>query len=357
MLNSLLKDIKVIDLSGVLAGPSVAMFLAELGAHVIKIENPNTQGDITRQWKNPKENPKENLSAYYLSVNAFKEVRYLNLLKKSDLENLYELVKSADILITNFKYKDDVKLAVHYDLIKSINPTIIYVAISGFGKNNPRVAFDLILQAETGFMHLNREEQNLPNKIPVALIDVLCAHQIKEGILLALYKKLKVGSGAYVHCSLYDAAVVSLVNQGANYSVSSYNPPPLGSKHPNIAPYGEIFKTKDNQLITFAIGSDIQFKKLCEVINLHGLNNDTRFISNQNRVINRGVLYDILQKNIEQINCSYLYDICIQNNIPVGLIKDIEQVMNNLETQKLIKPFTVDNKTYNILTSIAFEIL
>lgn len=354
-MDQILKDIRVLDLSSVLAGPSVGMFLAELGAEVIKIENPATNGDVTRTWKNPAENENNPVSAYYLSVNAFKkEIKFLNLHQKENIDYLHSIIHTFDIVISNFKYQDDKKFKLDYQTLKNIHPQIIYAHITGFGYDNPRIAFDLILQAETGYMYLNREPEHLPNKMPVALIDVLAAHHLKEGILLALYQKLKHNKGAYVHCSLYNAAVCSLINQSANYTVAQYNPPPMGSMHPNIAPYGEIFVCKDKTMLTFAIGTDKQFADLCSLLNIPHYSD---FSDNIKRVKNREHLYKILQQEIQKYDSRDLYQNALQNNIPVAIIKDIAQVINHPATQKLIKPVYFNNQTYNIITSIAFEML
>ncbi|GAB4201671.1 MAG: CaiB/BaiF CoA-transferase family protein [Bacteroidia bacterium] len=356
-MQNILSDIKVLDLSSVLAGPSVGMFLGELGADVLKIENIHTGGDITRQWKNPYEKDDEKLSAYYASVNAFKKVKLLDLKDKNNIKEIYDYLKEADILICNFKYGEDKKLGLDYDTVKTINQKIIYGHITGFGREETRVAFDLILQAETGFMYLNREPHHLPAKMPVALIDVLAAHHIKEGILLALYNREKTGKGAYIHCSLYNAAVCSLVNQASNYLNAGYNPPPMGSQHPNIAPYGEIFETKDNKLITFAIGTDKQFFQLCEVLEAKEIGSNEAYSSNINRVLNRQKLYEELQMKVKNFVAEYIYEKCINHQIPVAIIKDIEDVMKNSVTQRLIKPVMIDNQSFNVITSIAFEMI
>lgn len=355
MISTFLKDIQVLDISTVLAGPSVGMFLAELGASVLKLENPATKGDITRQWKNPNENKQRSISAYYAAVNAFKQIQFADFNDEKTIQNIHKKISNTDILICNFKYGNDKKFQLDYETLKKINPSLIYAHLSGFGKQHTRVAYDLILQAETGFMFLNREPHHLPNKMPVALIDVLAAHHLKEGILLALYQRLKTGKGAYIHCSLYDAAVCSLINQATNYLVSHYNPPPIGSKHPNIAPYGEIFQTQDRQLITLAIGSDKQFKALCQLLNIPHIATHPHFADNAERVKNRSVLYDILQKPISANRAEWLYNSCLQKDIPVAIIRDVAQVMNDPHTQKLIKPVVIEGHTLNVITSVAFE--
>lgn len=354
-MNNILEGIKVLDLSNVLAGPSVGMFLGELGAEVLKIENPD--GDITRQWKSPFEDSNESISAYYASVNAFKRIECLNLNEVSNVQKIYSLVHQYDIVITNFKFGDDKKFGLDFNTIKKINPKIIYGQISGYGKDEERVAFDLVLQAETGFMYLNRWPEQLPNKMPVALIDVLAAHHLKEGILLALYNRLKTGKGAYVHCSLYDAAICSLMNQAVNYLVAGYNPLPMGSKHPNIAPYGEIFETNDKRLITIAIGNDKQFKTFCEIINGMEMAANPYYSTNQSRVKHRTTLYNELQNKIKHLSSEFLYTNCIDKRVPIAIIKDIAEVMQDPYTKKLIKPVVIQNKPLNIITSIAFDII
>jgi crotonobetainyl-CoA:carnitine CoA-transferase CaiB-like acyl-CoA transferase len=180
-------NLTVIELSSVLAGPSVGVFFAELGARVIKIENPKTGGDVTRTWKLPSEKG-PGVSAYYSSVNAGKEILFLDITEKKSLEKFYGLVKKADIIITNYKSGDDKKLNVDFKRLSKINPKLVYACINGFGSDSNRTAYDLILQAETGFMSMNGEKDGAPLKMPVALIDLLAGHHLKEAILIALLK-------------------------------------------------------------------------------------------------------------------------------------------------------------------------
>ena len=153
------------------------------------------------------------------------------------------------------------KFGLDYNSLKEINPHLIYGNISGYGSKSSRAAYDVVLQAETGFMSINGEPNSKPLKMPVALIDVLAAHQLKEGILVALLNKEKHNMGALVEVSLYDTAVSSLKNQATNWLMGNFIPQSIGSKHPNIAPYGETFLTKDNQHIVLAIGSNNHFEK------------------------------------------------------------------------------------------------
>ncbi|PBQ34918.1 carnitine dehydratase [Sphingobacteriaceae bacterium] len=351
------KDLKVIELAGVLAGPGVGLFFAELGATVIKVENPKTNGDVTRSWKLKAENPKDKTSAYFWSVNTGKEFLSLDITAPSQLDKLYALVKDADIIITNYKAGDDEKLKVDYKTLSTLNPKLIYASINGFGHGSPRSAYDLILQAESGFMSMNGEPNSQALKMPVALIDILAGHQLKEAILLALLKRYQTNKGSHVSVSLFDSAVASLANQATNWLIGKTLPKPLGSIHPNIAPYGELFETKDNQLVTFAIGSNKQFKNLCELIQYATLANDPKYANNQSRVNNRTQLYALLYNYIKQFNFKTLFDLCLEKEIPIGKIRNLKEVFELPEAKKMLRKFTYEKNTNESVSSIAFKFL
>lgn len=354
-MKDLFKDIKVIELAGVLAGPSVGYFFAELGATVIKIENPLTNGDVTRSWKLKTEDPKEDSSAYYWSVNALKESVMLDLTKQAHLIKFHDLVKEADLIITNYKTGDDVKLKVDYATLRVLNPKLIYATINGFGNTSTRTAYDLILQAESGFMSMNGELNSQPVKMPVALIDVLAGHHLKEAILIALLKLYKTGQGSYVSVSLFDSAIASLVNQATNWLIANHLPKATGSTHPNIAPYGELFETKDKQLVTFAIGSNKQFKQLCELIQYPGLGKDPKYATNQLRVNNRTQLYSLLYNYIKHFNFKDLFEACLEKEIPVGKIRNLKEVFELEEAKKMLVEFNYRNKKYTTVSGLAFK--
>jgi crotonobetainyl-CoA:carnitine CoA-transferase CaiB-like acyl-CoA transferase len=348
------KDLTVIELAGVLAGPSVGLFFAELGAKVIKIENPKTGGDVTRSWKLSTEDPSESASAYYWSVNAGKEVLFLNLAEAKDLEHFYTLVKSADIVIANYKAGDDKKLKVDYNTLSAINPSLIYASINGFGKDRPRTAYDLILQAESGFMFMNGEKDAAPLKMPVALIDILAGHQLKEAVLVALLQRYKSGKGMALSVSLFDTAIASLANQATNWLIAHHLPVSQGSLHPNIAPYGELFTTADNHTITFAIGSDKQFQKLCTLLGL-SIATDARYANNQQRVMHRGELFAILNEKIRLHSFQDLYQTCLELDVPIGKIRNLKEVFELPEAQQLIRSWQRAGKTLETVSSIGFR--
>ncbi len=344
-------NLKVIELAGVLAGPSVGVFFSELGAKVIKIENPKTGGDVTRSWKCEKENANDKESAYYWSVNTGKEILFLDISQENDLQKFFALIKDADILITNFKKGDDVKLKVSHSQLRTINSQLIYASINGFGNESNRTAYDLILQAEAGFMFINGEPDSKPVKMPVALIDLLAGHQLKEAILIALLEREKTKKGVHVSVSLFDSAVSSLVNQATNWLIGGHLPEAIGSLHPNIAPYGELFSTKDYHTVTFAIGSDKQFKALCDLLELGELIADEKFSTNQNRVKNREELFELLNIEVEKMDFETLYKKCLDLEIPIGKLRNMKEVFELPEAKAMLKQF--GNKT--AVNSIAFK--
>ena len=350
------ENLKVIELAGVLAGPSVGMFFAELGAEVIKVENAKTGGDMTRKWKLPSEDPKAKTSAYFSAVNYNKKYIFKDLSNPDDQQEIHDLIKSADIVLTNFKKGSDKKFNMDYKTLSAMNPSLIYGSISGFNSIEEKVAFDLVLQAETGFMFMNGTPESGPVKMPVALIDVLAAHQLKEGILIALLKKQASDVGAHVSVSLEESALASLANQACNYLMANHIPQRMGSLHPNIAPYGEIVKTKDGFSLVLAIGTNKQFKAFCEIIGKPELIVDLRFTENNKRVINREVLGGVLSKSVSEFLKDDLMTKCLINKVPVGEIKNMEQVMNNEVAQKMILEETIEGESTKRLKTVAFNI-
>lgn len=357
MEKEIFKDLKVVELAGVLAGPGVGYFFAELGAKVIKIENPKTNGDVTRSWKLKTEDPKEKTSAYFWSVNGGKEHLFWDITQTKALQQLYDLIKDADIVITNYKFGDAEKLKVDYPTLSALNSKLIYASITGFGDSVHRSAYDLILQAESGFMSINGELNAEPLKMPLPFIDILAGHQLKQAILIALLKRYQTKKGAHVTVSLFDSAIASLVNQATNWLVANHLPKAIGSTHPNIAPYGELFKTKDAQLITFAIGSNKQFQHLCELLQYPSLAKDPKYATNQLRVNNRSQLYALLYDYIVKLNYKDLFEHCLEKEIPIGKIRNIKEVFELPEAQAMLRKYSYENKEVTTVSSVAFKFL
>jgi crotonobetainyl-CoA:carnitine CoA-transferase CaiB-like acyl-CoA transferase len=336
MENKPLSGLKVLELASVLAGPAVGTFLAELGADVIKIENPKTGGDVTRSWKLRSEDPNAMDSAYFCSVNYGKKHEFYDLGDQEHLAKVQELAFSSDIIIANYRVGQAERFGLDFECIRKVNPSVIYGNIVGFEASDSRPAFDVALQAETGYMFMNGQPENEPTKMPVALIDVLAAHQMKEAILLALLKRERSGNGSYISVSLFDAAVSALANQASNWLMNGHIPQRIGSLHPNIAPYGEILNTMDNKQIVLAIGSDKQFRSLCQVLGLSELVTDPRFISNQIRVQNRAALFACLNAKAVQFSCEDLMKKLLEKAVPAGVIRNLQEVFELEQAKKMI---------------------
>lgn len=349
-----LKGIKVVDASTVLAGPSVGMYFAELGADVIKVEHPK-YSDVTRSWKLPNESESSNISAYFSSINYGKSYVQLDLKDTADRSEFAKLLDEADILLMNFKRTDYAKFDLSDEHLQSKYPQLIVGKISGYGTDSDRVAYDLILQAESGFMSMNGQPDGPPTKMPVALIDILAAHHLKEALLLTLFTREQSNKGRIVNVSLYDAAVSSLVNQASNYLMTGHIPERLGSKHPNIAPYGELFQTADKRAITFAIGSDTHFEKLCETLGVSDLISNPKFNSNQHRVVNRNELFEILKDQVAKWNASELLGKLQRLNVPAGAVKNLQEVFSEDRAKSLILEETIDGIHTQRVASAIFK--
>lgn len=351
------QNLKVIELASVLAGPAVGLFFAELGAEVIKIENQRTGGDMTRRWRLPSEDKAYPFSAYYYSVNWNKTVEMLDLSTEKDQALVHEWVKEADIVISNFKRSSAQKLKMDYETLKQLNPKLIFAHLTGFGLENNRPAFDMVLQAEAGFLYMCGEPNRLPVKMPVALIDILAAHQLKEGILIALLERYQTGKGSYVTTSLFESAVAALANQATNWLNEDFIPQPLGLSHPNIAPYGDIFYTKDEKAVVLAVGTDKQFRQLCKILEQSSLAADTRFTNNPQRVIHRAVLKEILEPLFKKMEVKQLLNTCHQEGVPIGQVRNMEEVFEISLAQEMILSETLpDGKVTKRVKTVAFQV-
>ncbi len=326
------KNLKVVELASVLAGPLTGTFFAELGAKVIKIENKLSNGDVTRTWKLPTESKERSISAYYCAANVSKENLLLNIKNDVDYEVLINHVKDADIVITNYKPNTARKLKLTYGELKQHNPSLIFAELTGFGDDDSRPAFDVVLQAETGFMFMNGEPNRKPVKMPVALIDLLAAHHLKEAILCAMINKLKTGKGKHIKISLYESALASLANQATNWLMEKHIPQPMGTQHPNIAPYGDMYLTKDDRLLVLAVGSDKQFENLCNLLKIEF----DEFETNAQRVAQREALNSKIGECIAQETSEYWVTNLEQRNIPYGIVKNMQEVFKDPKAQKML---------------------
>jgi crotonobetainyl-CoA:carnitine CoA-transferase CaiB-like acyl-CoA transferase len=350
------KGLKVLDLSSVLAGPLTASFFAELGAQVLKIENKRTGGDVTRQWKLTSEDVHFPWSAYYVSANYGKQVMLLDLTDPAEREVLEELVATSDLVISNFQKSVSHKLDLLPEIIHARYPQLIFAQLSAYAFDDARPGYDLIMQGETGWISMNGTDDKHLAKLPVALIDILASHQMKEAILLALLQKASTGKGTVVHVSLFKSALSALANQASNYLNQQHIPRPIGTLHPNIAPYGDLFISQDKISFMLALGSDDQFRKLA--VSLQVTDNDfSAFETNQMRVINRTELYALLQYFFDRKVFTEISELLRNANIPFCNIKNMKEVFEDDMAKSMVLQQKFEEKVMKSVSSIAFEII
>lgn len=313
----------VIEVAGVLAGPSAGMFLAEQGARVIKIENPVRGGDVTRGWKLASEASTTDTPAYFCSVNWGKESLTLNLKQPEDQAFLHRLLAQADFLLSSFLPGQASKLGLDPAKLQTHYPHLILAEINGYGRDNARPAFDAIIQGEAGFTHLNGTPGNT-HKMPVALMDVLAAHQLCQALLLAYIKRLNSGEGSRVSVSLLQAGLSGLVNQASNWLVARQVPRAMGSAHPNIVPYGTAYPTAEGPPLILAVGNDRQFASLCKVLQLPL---QDKWTQNAGRVLDRDNLDQAIRHAISQHPSDALQAALRAADVPVGQVLRMDQAM------------------------------
>jgi len=233
---NLLDGLFVLELSSVLAGPTVGQFFGELGANVVKVENKKTRGDVTRTWVLPEENPEDDRTAYFRCCNLGKRSLAVDISTREGLRIVHDLATTADVVVASYKPGDAEKLSVDYASLKRLNPRLIYAQITGYGSDDDRAGYDAVVQAHAGFQYMNgAPDEAPPTKMPVAMVDLLAAHQLKEGVLLGLLRRERTGGeGSFVEVSLLQAAVSSLANQATGYLCANVVPVRRGSDHPYV---------------------------------------------------------------------------------------------------------------------------
>lgn len=328
-----LSGLRVLDLSRVLAGPWASQSLGDLGAEVIKIERPEG-GDDTRKWGPPwlqdVDGNTTSESAYFLCANRNKKSVTIDITTSQGQDLVRALAVQSDILIENFKVGGLAKYRLDYDSLKEINPRLIYCSITGFGQSGPsaqRAGYDFSIQGLSGLMSVTgapaSEDGSEPQKIGVALVDILTGLYAMGGILAAVEQRHRTGRGQHIDLALFDTAVACLANQALNYLVSGTSPERLGNANPNIVPY-QAFATRDGHIIV-AVGNDAQFCKLCAVIGADELASDPRFVTNGSRVANRAVLVPILEHLLlAQATATWIARL-EPVGVPCGPINTIEQ--------------------------------
>lgn len=318
-----LAGFRILDLSRVLAGPYCSMIFGDLDAEVIKVEAPGGS-DETRHWGPPFQ---EGVSAYYLSANRNKESITLDLRTLEGQEQFRELVKTSDVVLHNFKTGTMEKFGLGYESLAELNPKLVFCSITGFGETGPLKdlpGYDFILQGMSGLMQITGTSESGPQKMGVAIVDILTGLYACIGIQAALLERTTSGKGQKLDLSLYDCAVSSLVNIGSNYLMTGKEPLRRGNTHAQIAPY-QTFNAKDGLLIV-AVGTNTQFQALCDLV---GWKPPECFSTNAGRVENRETLTSILQLYLQEQTVSTWVEQMRAVGIPCGPVQTFEQLTND----------------------------
>jgi crotonobetainyl-CoA:carnitine CoA-transferase CaiB-like acyl-CoA transferase len=323
-----LKGLRVFDLTRVLAGPTCAQMLADLGADVIKIERPGA-GDDTRGFA-PPVMPGTGESAYFVGVNRNKRSVTLDIGQKEGQEIALKLIASCDILVENFKVGALAKYGLGYEQLHAKFPRLIYCSITGFGQTGPyapRPGYDSLIQAMGGVMSLTGEPDGLPQKVGVPVADLFAGLYGCIGILASLRHRDLTGQGQQIDIGMLDTHVAWLANQGMNYLATGDNPARLGNQHPNIAPY-QVFPTADGHIV-LSVANDPTFKRFCEAFNLTQMLEDPRFVTNAARVNNRQLVTDTLTPVMQQHPTSWWVDRLEALKIGCGPINKLSEVFED----------------------------
>ena len=316
-----LQNIRVLDLSRVLAGPYCTMVLGDLGAEVVKVEPP--EGDETRGWGPPFAGGE---SAYYLCVNRNKRGVVVNLKTEEGRNVLRELALKSDVLVENFRPGTLKKFGLDFETLQALNPRLIYCSISGFGQTGPlkdMPGYDFMIQAMGGIMSITGEPEGEPMKVGVAVADLFAGQNAVIAILAALQARTITGAGQYIDIALFDSQLGWLANVASNFLISGTNPKRYGNAHANIVPY-QSFQARDGWLVT-AVGNDKQFEAFCIVVGKPALSSDPAFQTNRGRVENREKLIDILRPIFMERTVDEWLAL-IGDQFPCGPINTLEQV-------------------------------
>lgn len=319
-----LKGLKVLDLSRVLAGPYCTMMLSDFGADVIKIEPPI--GDDSRAF-----GPfvgKE--SAYFMSLNRNKRSMVLDFKNQKHIDVFKEMVAKADVVVENYRPGTMEKFGLSYDVLKEINPKLIYAACSGFGRTGPyalKPAYDIIVQAMGGIMSITGEGKDSPTRVGASVGDVIAGMFTAYGIMMSLYHRERTGIGQLVDVAMLDCQVAVLENAIARYVTSGEVPVPLGNRHPSITPFSA-FTAKDGQIIVGA-GNDRLWTKLCNVLNMPELLSDERFSNNSIRTANFHELHEIMNSVLINKTIDEWLALLEEAGIPCAPINNIERILKD----------------------------
>jgi crotonobetainyl-CoA:carnitine CoA-transferase CaiB-like acyl-CoA transferase len=331
-----LDGLVVADLSRVLAGPYSSMLLADLGATVIKVESAG--GDDTRAWSPPQKN---GVATYYLSINRNKQSIVLDFTDDADIELAHELFRRSDVVIENFKTGGLKKFRLDYDSARAINPSLIYLSISGFGTAEGAwlPGYDLVVQAVSGLMSLTGDADGPAYRAGISVFDVMAGLHGTIGLLAALNQRRETGVGQHVEVNLLSSAMSGLVNHTGAFVASGVVPTRMGNAHPSVYPY-QPMPTKDRDVIV-AVGNDRQFRSFCEVLDVAHLADDDRFRLNADRTAHRDELHPMLIERLAEWSADDLFIALNRVGVPCGPINSIADGVELAESLGLNPRVTV----------------
>ncbi|WP_213980810.1 CaiB/BaiF CoA-transferase family protein [Sphingomonas sp. dw_22] len=333
---------RVLDLSRVLAGPWCTMILADLGAEVVKVENPNG-GDDTRHWGPPYVGGE---AAYYLCANRNKQSIAIDLASPEGQAIVRELAARADVVVENYKLGGLDRFGLDYASLAAINPALIYCSISGYGRSSPiaeRPGYDYMIQAEGGLMAVTGPVDGEPMKVGVAVVDLYTGMAAAQAILAALIARDRDGLGQHIDMALYDCQLAMMANVGAAYLASGNEPKRYGNGHPAIVPY-QTFETRDGRVV-IAVGNDRQFAGLCGLMGRPEIAADERFARNSARVENRDALLALLQPLIAERSTEAWLEGLRGAGIPGGEVRGVGAALQAPETRARDMVRTVPHPT------------
>src|SRR5437588_4111518 len=331
-MQAVLSDVVVVDLSRVLAGPYCTMILGDLGATVIKVEQPG-RGDDTRQFGPPYIAGE---SAYYLGLNRNKYSILLDFSTPEGKQRLLELIGTATVLVENFRPGTLQRQGLDYETLKAINPGLIYCSISGYGQTGPyasRPGYDFVAQAEAGIMAVTGEIDGDPQRVGSPVGDVSAGMFACMAILAALRVRDRTGEGQHIDIALIETTMSLLSNVASNYLISGAEAPRFGNGHPNIVPY-QAFRTSDGYVVV-SCGNDRLYQALCKLLDREELATDPRFTTNPLRVCNRNELIPTLQESFQKRETDEWLAELRATGIPCGPINTVSQVFNDEQLQAL----------------------
>lgn len=328
----------VLDLSRILAGPTATQLLGDLGATVIKIENPKTGGDDTRGW-GPNyacdaDGNATDLSAYFMAANRNKQSVAVDLSTEEGQDIVRQLAARADVVIENYKPDGLVKYGLDHATLLKAHPGLVYCSISGFGQTGPnrdKPGYDLMAQGYGGIMSLTGDPAGTPTKVGVGIADVMCGMYATIGILAALRHRDRTGQGQHIDLSLVDAQMAWLINEGCNYLVSGQVPERRGNAHPNIVPY-DAFATSDGHVLV-AVGNDSQFVRFCDAIGAPDLGQDPRYTTNLKRIEYRDALTAALAPILAGMSKDDLLAKMHAVKVPGGPIHNVAEALKSDQAQ------------------------